>query len=77
MELKCLNLRFLIYLEKITYFFVHSALSVMPTVQNNKQIFCKTWNSLNLNFTLIMKFNLENRIFNLYPNVAGLLKNVF
>ena len=32
---------------------------------------------LNFNFTLIMKFNLENRIFYLCPNVAGFLKNVF
>ena len=41
------------------------------------QRFCKTWHALNFNFTLIMKFNLENRIIYLYPNVAGFLKNVF
>ena len=58
-------------------FFVHSALSILPTVQNNKQIFSKTWHSLNFNFTLIMKFNLENRIFYLCPKVAGFLINVF
>ena len=33
---------------------------ILPTVQNNKQKFCKTWHSLNFNFTLFMKFNLEN-----------------
>ena len=41
------------------------------------QRFCKTWLALNFNFILIMKFNLENRIFYLCPNVAGFLKNVF
>ena len=72
MELKCLNLRFLIYLTKISYF-----LCILPTVQDNKQIFCKTWHSLNFNVTLIMKFNLENQIFYLCPNVARFFKNVF
>ena len=33
--------------------------------------------SANFHFTLITKFNLENRIFFLCPNVAGCLKNVF
>ena len=41
------------------------------------QRFCKTWLALNFNFILIMKFNLENRIFYLCPNVAGFMKNVF
>ena len=41
------------------------------------QIFCKTWHILNFDFTLIMKFNLENRIFYLCPNVAEFLINVF
>ena len=41
------------------------------------QRFSKTWHSLNINFTLIMKFNLENRIFYVCPNVAGFVKNVF
>ena len=40
------------------------------------QRFCKTWHELNFNFTLIMKFNLENRLFYLCPNVDRLLKNV-
>ena len=56
---------------KNNQFFVHSVKSVLPTVQNNKQIFCKTWHILNFNFNLTMKFNLENRIFYLCPNVAG------
>ena len=75
MELKYLNLRFLIYLAKKIQLFVHSAFSVLPTVQNNKQIFGKTWHSLKFNFTIIMKCNLENRIFNLCPNVAGFLND--
>ena len=58
-------------------FFVHSVKSDLPTVQNNKQIFCKTWHSLNINFILIMKFNLETQLFFLCPNVAGFLKNAF
>ena len=58
-------------------FFVHTVKSDLPTVQNNKQIFCKTWHSLNINFILIMKFNLETQIFFLCPNVAGFLKNAF
>ena len=74
MELKFLNLRFLIYLAKIPIFL---CILVLPTVQNNKQIFCKTWHSPNLNFTQITKFNLETRIFQLCPNVAGVLKNVY
>ena len=49
----------------------------LRTVQNNKEILCKTWHSLNINFTLIMKFNLENQIFYLCPDVAGFKKNVF
>ena len=63
-----------IQFDKNILFFVHSAQSVLPTVQDNKQIFCKTWHSLNFNVTLIMKFNLENRIFYLCPNVNGFLK---
>ena len=43
---------------KFIKFSVNSAQSVLPTVQNNKQIFCKAWHSLNFNFTLIMKLNL-------------------
>ena len=49
--------------------FVHSAQSVLPTVHNNKQIFVKHGHSL----SFIMKFNLENRIFYVCPNVAGFL----
>ena len=49
----------------------------LSTVQYNEQIFCKTWHLLNFDFTLIMKFNLENRIFYSCPNMAGFLKNVF
>ena len=36
-------------------FFVHSAYSAMPSVQNNPEnsiLFSKTWHLLNLNFTL-------------------------
>ena len=39
--------------------------------------FSKTWHILNFNFTLIRKFNLENQILYLCPNVARFLKNVF
>ena len=76
MELKCLNLRFLICLAKITNFLC--ILCSQFCLQYTKiQRFCKTWHSLNFNFMLIMKFNLENRIFYLFPNVVGFLKNVF
>ena len=50
--------------------FVHYALSVRPTAQNNNFFFVK----LNFNFTLFMKFNLENGISYLCPNVAGFKK---
>ena len=63
--------------DKNILFFVHFAWLVLPTVKNDKQIFCKTWQSLNFNFTLIMKFNLEIRIFYLCPNVVRFLTNVF
>ena len=39
-------------------------------LQYKKQIFSKTWQSLNFNLTLIMKFNLESRVFYSLPNVA-------
>ena len=76
MELKCLNLRFLIYLAKITNFLciLRSQFCLQyKTIQR----FCKTWHALNFNFTLIIKFNLKNRIFYLCPNVAGFLIIVF
>ena len=76
MELKCLNLRFLIYLAKIPNF-----LCILPNQfrlqYKTIQRFCKTWHALNFNFTLIMKFNLETRIFYLCSNVAGFFKTVF
>ena len=62
---------------KNNQFFVHSAYSQYFLQYKTIQRFCKTWHALNFNFTLIMKFNLENRIFYLCPNVAGFLKNVF
>ena len=69
-------LRFLIYLAKITNFL--SILRSQFCLQYKTiQRFCKTWHVLNFNFTLIMKFNLENRTFFLCPNVAGVFKNVF
>ena len=76
MELKCLNLGFLIYLAKITnlLWILRCKFCLQhKTIQRS----CKTWHILNFNFTLIMKFNLENQIFYLWPNVAGFLKNVF
>ena len=61
---------------KNNQFFFHPRISVLPTVGKTIQRFCKTWHALNSNVTLIMKFNLENWIFDLCPNVAGLKKKI-
>ena len=74
MKLKNLNLMFLIYLAKITNFLCILC-SQFCLQYKTIQRFSKTWHVLNFNFTLIMKFNLENRIFYLCPNMAGFLKN--
>ena len=76
MELKCLILRFLIYFTKITNLLCNLR-SQFFLQYKTIQRFCNTWHVLNFSFTLIMKFNLENRIFDLCPNGAGFLKNVF
>ena len=73
MELKCLNPRFLIYLAIITNFLCILRCQFCLQYTTNQR-FCKTWHSLNIKFTLIMKFNLENQIFSY---VAGFVKNVF
>ena len=77
MELKCLNLRFLIYLAKITNFLCILHMSTFRLQYKTIQRFCKTWHALNFNFILIMKFNLETRMFYLCPNGAGFWKRVF
>ena len=53
-------------------FFVHSAYVCSVYSTKLSRNFCKTWHALNFNFTLIMKFNLENRIF--YFEVARMRK---
>ena len=74
MELKCLNLRFLKYLANITNFLCILCGQFCLQYKTNQR-FC--WYSLNINFILIMKFNLENWISYFGPYVAGFVKNVF
>ena len=62
---------------KNNQFFVHSAYVSSAYSTKQSRDFVKHGTHRILIFTLIMKFNLENRIFYLCPNVAGFLKNVF
>ena len=70
------NLRFLVYFSKITNFLCILRGQFCLQYKTNQR-FSKTWHSMNIIFTLIIKFNLENRIFYLCPYMVGFVKNVF
>ena len=76
MELKCLNLTMVPDIfGKNNQFVVHSALLILPTVQNNRHRFCK--NMVLTEFYSNYEIQYRNSNIYLCPNVARFWKDVF